>query len=145
MKKQTKLNLKQEEFCRLYVTKGETYGKGYLCHMYAYGKDIPLKEDGTYDNYSKEYAVCQVSGSRLLTEPLIQNEIRRLLLERFDDDNADARISSIIQNGEDRDAIQAVKVYNDLKGRVIKKLDVTSGNRPLSGFTDEELRKLAGE
>jgi len=139
------MNPQQEEFCRLYVTKGETYGSGYLSYSFAYDKPIPKTAEGVYDYKSSEYTVCQVSASRLLMQDRIQDKIKENLLKKFDESHADARISDIIQNGKDTDAINAVKVFNDLKQRITKKVDVTSAGRPLAGLSDDELAKLAGE
>ena len=145
MIKNNEFNIRQEEFCRLYVTKGETYGCGYMSYSIAYDKPIPRDSEGKIDYKSSEYTVCVAASSRMLTHENIQNRIRENLLKKFDDSNADARISDIIQNGKDTDAIQAVKVYNELKQRITKKVDVTTAGRPLAGLSDEELAKLAGE
>lgn len=133
-----------EVFCQAYTTKGETFSNAYKSYAFAYDIEIPLTQDNKINYKSNEYAVAQNGGSRLLLKNEIQARIRAILLERFADNSfADARIQEIIEGGKDTDAIQAVKVFNDLKQRITKKIDVTSGGRPLAGLTDDELKKLA--
>lgn len=140
------INPQQETFCQVYTTKGETFGNAYKSYAEAYGIDIPRDNENKIDYKSGEYAVAQNGGSRLLLKNDIQARIKAILLERFNDVSfADARIQEIIENGKDTDAIQAIKVLNDLKGRITKKLDVTTQGRPLAHVSDEELLKLAGE
>lgn len=134
-----------ETFCQAYTTKGETFSNAYKSYAFAYDIEIPRLEDNAYNYKSSEYAVAQNGGSRLLLKPEIQERIKSILLKRFEDVSfADARIQEIIENGKDTDAIQAVKVLNDLKGRITKKLDITTQGRPLSGLSDEELQALTG-
>lgn len=139
-------NLQHEAFAQAYVRKGDTFNSAYRSYAVAFDFDIPLKEDGTIDYKSSEYNVCQVSGSRLINRPDIRMRIKEILLEKFDDATfVDARLQEIIEGGKDTDTIQAIKVYNDLKGRITKKVDVTTNGRPLIGLSDEELAKLAEE
>jgi hypothetical protein len=133
-----------EAFCRAYTTKGDTYSNAYKSYAYAYDIEIPKKEDNTIDYFSSEYKVAQNGGSRLLLKEEVQQRIKALLIERFSDySNADARIQSIIDSGKDTDAIQAVKVLNDIKQRITRKVDITTGGRPLANLSDEELQALS--
>lgn len=141
-----KMNNEQDEFCRLFVTKGDTYGKAYLCYSIAYNKPIPTKinyqNEEVPDNFSQEYKVCQAASSRMLTLQKVQDRIQEYLLMKFNEQQADARISDIIQSGKDADAINAVKIFNDLRQRITKKVDVTTGGRPLANLSDEELEAM---
>lgn len=149
------LTLQQETFCRWYTTQGETFGNATLSYNLAYdykldelskvndknekGEEIPNSSE-----YSKAYNVCAVNGSRLLNNANIIARKIALLNESFEDDKiADARLQEITLAGKDTDAIQAIKVRNDLKQRITKKIDITSAGRPLGGLTDDELDKLA--
>lgn len=139
-----KLTGQQELFCQWYTTKGDTYSNNTLSYAKAYDYELPLKADGEIDTTSKEYVNCKASGSRLYFNDYIRLRIRGILLARFNDNAvADARMQEIIESGKDTDSIQAAKVLNDLKQRITKKLDITSGGRPLAGLSDEELDKLA--
>lgn len=138
------LNPKQLEFCRLYITKGDTYASGFKSYAAAYDIEIPIMEgeDNKAEYRSAEYKVAVAAGSRLLHDKRIQDKIKELLLEKLTDEHVDARISDIIQGGKDADSVQAIKVYNDLKQRVTKKLDITTQGRPMVGMSDEELLKM---
>lgn len=135
----------QERFCIAYTTPGYCAGVAYKSYAYAYDLEIPQTPDGKPDPASKEYKVAQASGSRLLLVPKIQRRIKDLYLQYLNDQDIDARLAEIVKLGRDTDAIQGIKVYNDLKQRVTKKLDVTSAGRPLVGLSDDELREMLGE
>lgn len=132
-----------EDFCKAYTTKGETYGIAYKSYSYAYEIEIPLTVENEIDFKSSEYRVCQSSGSRLLLKDEIKARISALLVEKLNDTSVDTRLADIIEGAKPADAIQGIKVYNDLKQRITKKIDITSAGRPLGGLTDDELDKLA--
>lgn len=137
------LTIQNEEFCQLYTTKGDTFGNAYKSYAEAYGFEIPIDpETGKTDYKSSEYKVCQNGGSRLLFKAEIKNRLKEILLERFNDNTvADARLQEIIEAGDDRDSIQAIKHYNELKNRITQKVNI-SVDRPLANLTDEELKKM---
>jgi hypothetical protein len=138
------LTPEQEAFCLAYTTRGENAKNGTFSYAFAYNYDLPKRENGEIDTTSGDYRTCQACASKLLLSPNISARIKEIYLEKFNDiSNADARIQEIIEGGKDTDAIQAVKVYNDLKQRITKKIDITTGGRPLAGLTDDELKKLA--
>lgn len=131
-----------EDFCQAYTTKGDTYGIAYKSYSFAYEIPIPLTESNEINYKSSEYAVCQSSGSRLLLKDEIKARISAILLAKLNDANVDTRLADIIEGGKDTDAIQGIKIFNDLKQRITKKLDITTGGRPLAGLSDEELDNL---
>lgn len=137
------LTPEQEQFCILYTSRGDFSGLGYKCYAEAYGYDLPLRDDGEIDTKSKDYATCRACASKLLTVPSIGERIRDIYLEKFNDKDIDARLNEIIYNGAESNSIQAIKIANDLKQRITKKVDITSGGRPLAGLSDEELQALA--
>lgn len=142
--KKPKLSPEWAEFCYYYTLKDcVTYGNATLSYSMAYGKEIPKKEDGTLDTKSSEYTVCQVAGSRLSGHPTIVKQVEAIMLERLKDTTVDARLSSIIHAGKDADSIQGIKIYNDLKGRITKNLNVNVSARPLENISDEELERIA--
>ena len=142
-------NLEHEAFCRAFIRANtETYNVAYRAYSEAYGIEIPRRKNNPdqYDHEAGEYAVCQVSGSRVLNREDVQARIKEIWLEQFEDDKfSDMRVQQIISGGKDADSINAIKVRNDLKQRIVKKLDITTGGRPLAGMSDEELEKLASE
>lgn len=78
--------------------------------------------------YAKAYNTCSVCASQLLRTPKIQARLQGIYLEMMDDDTIDSVLSSIIQNprAQHKDRIAAIKEYNALKARIIKKLDLSS-------------------
>lgn len=142
--KQRRLTPQQVEYCYYYTLKEYiTYGNATLSYAMAYGYDLPTREDGTLDIKTSEYTVCQAASSRLAGTPFIRNEIEKILVERLNDTSVDSRLSSIIHAGKDTDSIQGIKIYNDLKGRVTRNLNLNVNARPLEQVTDEELEKMA--
>lgn len=135
-----------ELFCQLYTSKGPCFSKQYMSYAGAYDYELPIdKETGKIDYTSSEYTVCQNGGSRLLMKKEIQDRIKVILNERFNDVSiADARLQEILEGGEDKDSIQAIKIYNDLKGRIQKKVAI-SIDRPFADLSDEELSNMLGE
>lgn len=142
--KQQRLNLQQTEYCYYYTLEGYvTYGNATLSYAVAYGYDLPTKDDGSLDIRSSEYTVCQAASSRMSGLPYIRNQIEKIMLERLNDNSIDSRLSSIIHAGKDTDSIQGIKIYNDLKGRVTRNLNLNVNARPLEQVTDEELERMA--
>ena len=137
------LNPEQAMFCGAYTTPGETFCNGVKSYAVAYGYLLPLREDGEIDTKSPEYLACKANGGRMMFNEKIRTMIQTKLLEQFNDKTVDARTSQILIAGRDSDSLQAIKMYNDLKQRITKKVDVTVAARPLMNLSDEELRALA--
>ena len=137
------LTPEQEHFCVLYTSKGDYSKKGYKCYAEAYGHEIPTDEKGQTDFTSTPYKTCVTNASRLLIQQNISDRIKEIYIDKFNDiSNADARIQDIIETGKDTDAIQAVKVLNDIKQRITKKIDITTAGRPMLALSDDELKAL---
>lgn len=139
-----RLNPQQLEYCYYYTLKDAvTYGNATYSYAMAYGYDLPTREDGTINPLDPIYKVCQAASSRMSGLPTIRNQIEGILLERLNDKSIDARLSSIIQVGKDTDSLNGIKIYNDLKGRVVRNLNVNVNARPLESISDEELERMA--
>lgn len=136
------LTPEQEHFCILYTSKGDFARKGYKCYAEAYGFDLPTKENGEVDFTSGDYKTCVVSASRLLVNDNIKSRIRDIYLDMFNEKEIDARLNEIIQNGAESNSIAGIKIANDLKQRITKRIDVTSAGRPLQNVSDEELKAM---
>lgn len=137
------LNPEQAMFCGVYTTPGETFCNGVKSYAVAYGYLLPLRDDGDIDTKSPEYLACKANGGRMMFNEKVRIMIQTKLLEQFNDKTVDARTSQILISGRDSDSLQAIKMYNDLKQRITKKVDVTVTARPLMNLSDEELRALA--
>lgn len=129
-------------FARLYTTKGETFGKSFLCYAMVYDYELERRDDGTFDITGPKYLSCKANASRVLNHPKVQAQIELELLNKFNERTVDARTSEIILNGKDTDSIQAIKIFNDLKNRVTKKIEVTNISRPYASMSDEELHRI---
>ena len=139
-----RLNPQQLEYCYYYTLKDAvTYGNATYSYAMAYGYDLPQRQDGTIDPNSKIYSVCQAASSRMSGLTGIRKQVEMILLERLNDNSIDARLSSIIQVGKDTDSLNGIKIYNDLKGRVVRSLNVNVTARPLESISDEELERMA--
>lgn len=153
----TRITPQMELFCRLYTTKGDTFNNGTLSYAIAYDFDLENKdttrevdENGKEIKGTSEYdrvrAVCQNGASRMLFRNYIQERVKELMIQAFDDNKvADTRLTEIMLSGKDTDAIQAIKHRNDLKQRVNRKLDISIVARPMQTLSDEELLELSKE
>jgi len=139
------LNPEQDMFCGAYTTPGETFCNGVKSYAVAYGYILPLREDGEIDTKSAEYMACKANGGRMMFNDKIRLTIQNKLLEQFNDKTVDARTSQILIAGRDSDSLTAIKMYNELKQRITKKVDVSVIARPMANLSDEELERLAAE
>jgi hypothetical protein len=137
------LTQQQELFCKLYTTKGTYFDNATLSYAEAYSYEIPKDEKGKNIVESKEYNICSANASRLISNDKIRDRIRDLFLELLNEATMDARLSEIATKGKDTDSIQAIKIFNDLRQRITRKVDITTGGRPLANLSDEELQTLA--
>lgn len=109
------LTLKQEEFCTMYTNPDrEVYGNGVLCYLEVFGKDkIP----------PMSYKVAAVLATRELKKVNIIKRINALLeTGGFTEENVDKQHLFLInQHADLKTKLGAVKEFNELKGRIIKK------------------------
>lgn len=141
----TTLTPQQALFCKLYTKRGDTFGNATLSYAIAYDYELPKDDNGKNIITSSEYLTCSANGSRLLTNDNVEKAIQQGMLELLNDNAVDARLSEILYKGQETNSIQAIKIHNELKQRITKKLDITSGGRPLGNLSDEELQRMAGE
>lgn len=121
----SELNPKQELFCQLFASDREFFGNGTQSYIEAYDIDV-TKSKGAY-------ASARTCAYRLLTNVDILDRINELLEEGIlNDQFVDKQIAFLIaQNAELGTKLGAIREYNALKQRVTKKLDITSGNKPI--------------
>jgi hypothetical protein len=127
-KTKTGLNLKQEAFCQAYVSfDKEKFGNGTQCYLDVYG----LVDEKTGKKIG--YMAAMAAASRLLTNVKIVNRINELLTkEGFNDENVDKQLLAVInQHADFKSKVMAIKEYNNLKARIQKKIDLTSGGKPI--------------
>lgn len=112
------LNIHQEKFCNLYVTK-EFFGNGTEAYIEAY--DVDLTRKGAYEG-------ARASSSRLLTDANILKRINKLLdNEGLNDSFVDKQLLLVItQNADLSSKVQAIKEYNKLKQRIEERIKMHS-------------------
>lgn len=113
------LTNEQVAFCQLYAT-GEIRGHGVQCYASAYGYD--LSEQGSYNT-------CKNNASRLLANDNILSYIRDLFEDKdLNDTVVDNELAFVIkQNADFGSKVAAIKEYNNLKARITKKLELSTG------------------
>lgn len=151
------LNLQQEKFCQMYVKNDEcfnnatkSYAEAYEYDLDSLSKDDAVKEGNKIiekSSYDKAYNVCSVGGHALLRKPKIQERIIELFNEVLTDEQVDAELAKVIRQGKElTPKINAIKVYNEVKGRVVKRQEITGKDGKdlniFSTLSTEELRKL---
>lgn len=150
------LTLKQEKFCKLYTMPGETFGNGTISYLLAYGYDLDTYSDKReIDENGKEipltsdrercYQVSASCASRLLRNEKIIKRNRQLLVAQLTDELADSKLTEHIIKARSDVSLNAVKHYNDLKGRIVKKMDITSKGNALGALSDAELEAMSKE
>ena len=93
-----------------------------------------------YESYAKAYDIetstpkgynlANACGSRLLRNGNFRKLWKKVIEERgFNDETADMRLVELMRNPDPSIQMKAVKHYNELSGRVIKKLDHTSDGK----------------
>ena len=107
----------QELFCQYYCTQ-EFFANGVQSYAEAY--QIDLTKKGAY----KSALNC---ASRLLQDVGICWRINELLdLSGLSDEFVDKQMAFLItQNADLTNKLNAMKMYNDLRGRIVKKLEMT--------------------
>jgi hypothetical protein len=93
------------------------------------------------------YDNCSTYGSRLIRNDKIQRRLQAIYLAMMDDDTIDSVLSSIISNpkAQHKDRIAAIKEYNALRARIVKKLDMTSMGEKIPTIDLETMAKAMAE
>jgi hypothetical protein len=98
-------------------------------------------------SYKAMYDNCSTYGSRLIRNDKIQRRLQAIYLAMMDDDTIDSVLSSIISNpkAQHKDRIAAIKEYNALRARIVKKLDMTSMGEKIPTIDLETMAKAMAE
>lgn len=130
----SKLNPRQELFCKYFASERELFGNGVESYMAAY--EIDRTQKGAYTG-------ARASASRLLTDANILARINELFeSDGFTDVAVDKQLKFVInQNADFPSKVAAIREYNKLKQRITDKseqlvvADVTSNGETV-GTTD---------
>jgi len=139
-KKEELLTLKQERFCVLYASDKEFFGNGVQSYIESYNPE----RKGTW------YQSAMASSSRLLTNVKILVRINELFEARgLNDVFVDKQLELLLtQNADGKTKLGAIKEYNQLKSRIVKKVDLTSNGKSINDGSKRKgknaLRRLFG-
>ena len=116
----SELNEKQTLFCKYYVSE-DFFCNGTKAYAKAYGFDL---------TDMKQYNVCKVSASELLTNPnislRIQDEVEAIGLN---DNFADKQLYiTMLQNADLSSKVKAISEYNKLRQRIVTKVEAKNEN-----------------
>lgn len=146
MKKKKQLTKKQELFCKLFATEKEYFGNGTQAYAKAYNIDLTKRG---------KQSIAKSNASRLLTYDYITRYIDKLLdLGGLNDNRVDKELLFLIeQNANLHIKLGAIKEYNSLRKRIIKreeiKLDseynITDFQNEIKNKTVDELMQLDWE
>ena len=115
-----KLTEKQMQFSLLYAM-SEIRGNGVLCYAKAYDVDLTAKggytvaKSGAYENLTKHHILEYIRSlyeNNDLNDTVVDNELA----------------FAIKQNADFGSKVAAIKEYNQLKGRIIKKIEAKVDN-----------------
>lgn len=149
MRKGTKQTFKMSPrellFCRYYLfgcsnDKQDVYftiGNATRSYAMAYGKYLKIEEEKVYNQ-------CGFNASMLLKKDKITTHLTKLLNDNgMNDLIIDSRLMQIAVNASPKTAVEAIKEYNKLKMRILEKVDVTSGGKPipiLGGISNVQIK-----
>lgn len=108
------LTVREQKFCELYVNNNELRGNGVRCYAEAFNVDL-----------EKKYGTANTNASRLLAQSHIL-KFMNLIFEQagLNDGSVDNELLfAIRQNSDFPSKVAAIKLYNELKGRIKKAKD----------------------
>lgn len=147
------LSLKEEIFCQLYAGYGDKscLNNGTLAYIQAWEVNTSTsrmlrkwkgKKQPAYWDYEIGYKSARVSAHRLLTKANIKARIYQLFKLLFNPDVVDSELLSVImQDGDAQAKVAAIREYNNLKGRITKKIKLSGAIK--SNIPPERLAQIA--
>ncbi len=123
------LNLKQEEFCRLYATDKTVYGNATACYMKVYG--------------IKNVLQAKASAGQMIANVKITARINDLLSdEGFNDQNVDKQHLFVINQHKDLSVkMKGIEHYNKLRKRIDNKIELILP-KPIMELEDDETIRM---
>lgn len=101
-----------------------------------------MQGERIYEAYAKSYEIdittergyntARANGSRLLANDNFRKLWGKVIEEHgFNDEAADWRLMELMKNPDPSIQVKAVKHYNELRGRIIRNIDVKSGGKEI--------------
>lgn len=122
------LSPEQRIFCELYYNPGEFFSNATWAYIKSHNYDIPMLPVSQLTTAEKrKYKVARSAAYQALTSINIIVEGKKILKSNIHDnffDNQMVRTAS--QDKDWASKMAAVKEYNQLKSRILKKIDLTS-------------------
>ncbi len=116
------LTIKQELFCQYMVNNSKTFDNATQAYAVAYEYNLSNLDDTKKIDSFKAYRICSTCGCQNLRKPKIIGRIAALLNELSTDHIVDSQLAFLIlQNGNLKVKVAAIKEYNRLKGRISSK------------------------
>jgi len=112
--KTKKLTPKQKLFCQLFATDENCFGNGTQAYLKAFStKKHPVT-----------YKTARVESHRLLTNPNVSAESRKLMDIFISNEVVDAELATVILQYADLSSkVAAIREYNKVKGRITEKIE----------------------
>jgi hypothetical protein len=132
------LNERQELFCELYATHQDFFGNGVQTYIEVYDPD---------QHKPNWYAQACVSANQILSNIKVTDRINELMIEcGLNDVAVDQQLAFLITQHENKIVkLGAIKEYNTLRGRIIKKQEITFKPLPPESAMLANLRKVQAE
>jgi len=158
-KEEKALKLKHEVFCQNYAGMSDRsmMANATLSYIDAFGIDTPTSKirykalpksrenpNGrpSYWDYSPEYRSAKTLGGRLLSKVDIRVRIHQLFKILFSNDIIDNELLKVIMQDLDPKAkVMGIKEFNELKGRITKKIKLSGGVK--SNLNDKQMKLIA--
>lgn len=151
--------VKQEIFCQNYAGMSERsmMANATLSYLNAFGIDTPTTKvryratpksakhpNGipSHWDYTSEYKYARVNGSRLVANANIRVRIHQLFKILFSNDIVDNELLKVIMQDMDPKAkVMGIKEFNELRGRITKKIKLSGGVK--SSLNDGQMKLIA--
>lgn len=94
--------------------------------------------------YDRAYNVCSASASKLLRNPKIDARVKELFYQMLKDDVIDVELIKIALGArKNSDRVSAIREYNQLKGRIVRRKEISGPNGgPIEVVSPEDKKQI---
>lgn len=131
--KKNDLSLNEQLFCQLYFGAGEYFGNATWAYIKAYGTEVPfIPRSDLSAKQKRQYNVARSMAVHVLARVNIIKEGDKIVKSLFNEVDMDKELAwTATQRKDLASKVQAVREFNQLKARVLKKLDITSKGKEI--------------